>query len=72
LIPRKPPAPPHDQDGTLRLTSASFNYRTAGDFSRNGRPIEGPLHELRFPTDLFIMKRQVTVAEYARCVDEGA
>ena len=66
------PAPPHDQDGALRLTSASFNYRAAGDFSRNGRPVEGPLHELRLPTDLFIMKRQVTVAEYARCIEEGA
>ena len=66
------PAPPPDQDGALRLTSASFNYRAAGDFSRNGRPVEGPLRELRLPTDLFIMKRQVTVAEYARCVDEAA
>ena len=66
------PAPPHDQDGTLHLASASFNYRAAGDFSRNGRPVEGPLRELRLPTDLFIMKRQVTVAEYARCADDDA
>ena len=66
------PAPPHEQDGALRLASASFSYRAAGDFSRNGRPVEIPLRELRLPTDLFIMKRQVTVAEYTRCVDEGA
>ena len=66
------PAPPHDQDGALRLTSASFNYRAAGDFSRNGRPVEGPLRELHLPADLTIMKRQVTVAEYARCVHEAA
>jgi len=66
------PAPPHDQDGALRLAATSFNYRAAGDYSRNGRPVEGPLHELRLPADLIIMKRQVTAAEYARCVDEAA
>ncbi|KRR02810.1 hypothetical protein CQ12_06995 [Bradyrhizobium jicamae] len=67
------PAPsPQDLDGAQRLVSTSFSYRAAGDFSRNGRPVEGPLHELRLPADLVIMKRQVTAAEYARCVDEGA
>ena len=66
------PTPPHDQDGARRLTSTSFNYRPAGDFSRNSRPVEGPLRNLRLPSDLLVMKRQVTVAEYARCVDEGA
>lgn len=63
---------PHDQDGALRLSSTSFSYRAAGDFSRNGRPVEGPLLELRLPADLIVMKRQVTVAEYMRCVDEAA
>ena len=66
------PTPPHDQDGALRLASTSFSYRAAGDFSQAGRPVEGPLRELRLPADLIIMKRQVTVAEYARCVDEAA
>jgi formylglycine-generating enzyme required for sulfatase activity len=67
-----PPAPPRDQDGAQSLASAPFSYRAAGDFSRSGRPVEGPMRELRFPADLVIMKRQVTVAEYGRCVDEGA
>jgi len=66
------PAPQPDQSGTLRLVPAHFSYRAAGDFSRNGRPVEGPLRDLRLPADLIIMKRQVTVAEYARCVDDGA
>lgn len=66
------PAPSHDPDGASRLVSAAFSYRAAGDFSRDGRPVEGPLRELRLPADLNVMKRQVTVAEYARCVDEGA
>lgn len=66
------PTPQSDPDGVLRLASTSFSYRAAGDFSRNGRPVEGPLRELRPPADLVVMKRQVTTAEYARCVDEGA
>jgi formylglycine-generating enzyme required for sulfatase activity len=66
------PSSPRDHDGALRLAPASFNYRAAGDFSRNGRPVEGPRRELRLPADLVVMKRQVTVAEFARCVDEAA
>ena len=66
------PMPPHDQDGALRLTSTSFNYRSAGDFSESSRPVEGPLRNLRLRSDLLVMKRQVTVAEYVSCVDEGA
>ena len=66
------PAPPRDQDGALRLASTSFSYRAAGDFSQNGRPVAGPLREFHLSADLIIMKRQVTVAEYARCVDEAA
>jgi len=65
------PPSPGPVSATL-LASTSFTYRAAGDFSRGGRPVEGPLRELRLPTDLRIMKRQVTVAEYGRCVDEGA
>jgi len=68
------PATPvsHDPDDVSRLVAASFTYRAAGDFSRNNKPIQGPLRELRLHADLLIMKRQVTIAEYARCVDEGA
>jgi formylglycine-generating enzyme required for sulfatase activity len=61
-----------DQEGIRRLASSSFNYRVAGDFSRNGRPVEGPLREIKLSADLVVMKRQVTVAQYDRCVEEGA
>ena len=65
------PTPQSNPDGVLRLTPSSFSYRAAGDFSRDGRPVEGPLRELRLPADLVVMKRQVTVAEYTRCDDDG-
>jgi formylglycine-generating enzyme required for sulfatase activity len=66
------PTPLSDPDAVLRLKATSFSYRAAGDFSRNGRPVEGPLRELRLSAGLAVMKRQVTVAEYARCVEDGA
>ena len=65
------PTSSHDPEGALRLVPASFSYRIAGDFSRNARPAEGPLRDRRLPADLLIMKRQVTAAEYARCVEDG-
>lgn len=54
------------------ISPADFNYRMAGDFSRSGRPVEGPHATARLATRLKIMKRQVTVAEYRRCVEAGA
>jgi hypothetical protein len=57
------PATSHAPEGASRLTPISFSYRAAGDFSRAGRPVEGPMREVRLLADLLIMKRQVTVAE---------
>lgn len=65
-------APSQNPDGTQRVAPVSFSYRAAGDFSRGGRPVEGPLREVKLSSDLFMMKRQVTVAEYDHCVEEGA
>ena len=59
-------------DGAVALTSASFDYREAGDFSRDGKPAMNPLREVRVADGLVIMKNQVTAAEYARCMTDGA
>jgi formylglycine-generating enzyme required for sulfatase activity len=66
------PGPQVDPVGVNRLAPASFSYRAAGDFSRGGRPVEGPLRKIGLPAELLVMKRQVTVAEYELCVEEGA
>jgi formylglycine-generating enzyme required for sulfatase activity len=65
------PSMPVDQDGVVRLASAPFSYRASGDFSLGGKPVAGPLRELRLPADLVIMDHLVTAAEYARCVADG-
>jgi formylglycine-generating enzyme required for sulfatase activity len=56
----------------VEISPADFSYRMAGDFSHAGRPVEGPRSTARLATKLRIMKRQVTVAEYRRCIEAGA
>lgn len=58
-------------DGTIPLAPASFDYRAAGDFSRDGKPALNPQHQIRLADGLVIMKNQVTAAEYARCMADG-
>jgi formylglycine-generating enzyme required for sulfatase activity len=43
----------------------------AGDFSRDGKPVEAPLREARLSGSIKIMTSQVTSREYARCIDDG-
>ena len=54
------------------LVPVDVDYRMAGDFSRAGRPVEGPQSTRRLSEKLRIMKRQVTVGEYRRCIEAGA
>src|SRR5262245_57310591 len=55
---------------TVTLAPGPIVYRPAGDFSRAGQPANAPLRMVRLDrAALTIMKRQVTAAEYQRCVD---
>jgi formylglycine-generating enzyme required for sulfatase activity len=54
------------------LAPAEFSYRAAGEFSQAARPVEAPRSTATLAANLRIMKRQVTVAEYHRCVEAGA
>ena len=53
------------------IAARPFQYRMAGDFSRDGKPAEAPLREARLSGHIKIMTSQVTSREYARCVDDG-
>lgn len=66
------PAPVMPDAEFAEIAPVDFDYRMAGDFSRAGRPVDGPRSAARLPAKLRIMKHQVTVAEYGRCVDAGA
>ncbi len=58
--------------GFAAIAARPFQYRPAGDFSRDGRPAEAPLREVQISGGVRIMTSQVTSGEYARCVDDGA
>ncbi len=62
-----------DSPATTRIASRPYSYRDTGAFQRpDGRTIDGPLLSVAGPDPLEIMTYQVTVGDYARCVDDGA
>src|SRR5262245_24993904 len=58
--------------GMVTLSPGAVLHRPAGDFSRDRRPVAPPLRTVRIEKPLMIMERQVTAAEYSRCVEAGA
>lgn len=59
-----------DSFETADVPPRVFAYRMAGDFSQAGRPVDAPLAAMARTSVLHIMKQQVTVADYDRCVAE--
>ncbi len=65
---------PEGKDDTLlvRIEAGEFSFYPAGDYLIGGNPVSPPLSKVRFADDFHIMKRQVSQAEYAACVSDGA
>jgi formylglycine-generating enzyme required for sulfatase activity len=61
-----------DQPALVELQPGTLRYRSAGDFTRAGKPAEAPLVTIRIAQPITIMKNQVSSADYQRCVAEGA
>jgi formylglycine-generating enzyme required for sulfatase activity len=57
---------------TVVIASRPFAYRAAGDFLRGGASIDGPLVDVDDPAPIEIMTYQVSAADYAGCVADGA
>jgi len=53
------------------IAAKAFQYRGAGDFSRDGKPADAPLRDERLAGSIRMMNRQVTSAEYGRCAEDG-
>ena len=66
--------PPPDTDPTelAVLRPAAFDYRQAGEFFRDGVPVNAPLVRVAFDRPLAIMKHHVSRADYLRCVTAKA
>ncbi|ALA20009.1 nitrate reductase (plasmid) [Chelatococcus sp. CO-6] len=56
----------------VRIAPGRFDYRVPGEFMRGKRPVNGPRIEMPVEQPVMIMKRQVSAAEYGRCVADGA
>lgn len=65
---------PQSDDPTelVGIPAGRFSYRTAGEFLRDGVPVNAPLIAVTFDRPLLVMKRQVSGGEYQACVRAGA
>jgi formylglycine-generating enzyme required for sulfatase activity len=57
-----------DSIDAVLVAPRAFVYRMAGDFDQAGRPVDAPLVTIARTSPLRIMRRQVSAAEYDRCV----
>jgi formylglycine-generating enzyme required for sulfatase activity len=56
----------------VALRPGAFQYRTSGNFTRNGKLAPAPLVTAAITRPLAVMRHQVTADDYQRCVDAGA
>ena len=61
-----------DPTDVIDLPAATFAYRAAGEYLRDGQPVNPPLEATRFNLPIAIMKDHVSRADYERCVAEHA
>jgi formylglycine-generating enzyme required for sulfatase activity len=61
-----------DETQLVNIEAGELSYYPAGDYFLGGDPVSPPLSKERFDRDFQIMKRQVSQAEYAACVSDGA
>ncbi len=57
---------------TVTIAPRAFSYRATGEFVRGTAAVDGPLVTVAAPPPLDIMKYQVSDADYALCVADGA
>jgi formylglycine-generating enzyme required for sulfatase activity len=64
--------PPVERPAMVEVFAGSSEYRLAGEFSAAGRSVTAPTIRYRLEGVLEVMRHQVTVGEYRRCVAAGA
>ncbi len=72
LMPHRAGGEAAAQPPLVRIESGGIAYRLPGAFLDAGAPVNGPLVEIAVERPFSIMERQVTRAEYLRCVAAGA
>jgi formylglycine-generating enzyme required for sulfatase activity len=56
----------------VMVAPGSFDFRLSGEYLRDGRPVDAPRRAVAFRRGFDIMKDEVSAAEYAICVTDGA
>jgi formylglycine-generating enzyme required for sulfatase activity len=56
---------------TVAVAPRSITYRAAGEYLRGTTSVDAPLMNVSFAGPLHIMRYQVSIADYTRCVDAG-
>ncbi|MDX3810090.1 SUMF1/EgtB/PvdO family nonheme iron enzyme [Bosea thiooxidans] len=69
---RRPAAPTFPLPQTAIVPAVTMLHRLDGEYSRAGRPVDPPRVAINIREPLEIMRYQVSAADYARCVAEGA
>lgn len=57
---------------TVRIASRAYSYRAEGSFLAEGAVVDGPMVTVSAAPPMEIMTYQVSVADYAQCVGDGA
>ncbi len=56
---------------TVTIEAGSFQYRSSGEYLEGGHAVDAPMAEVTFDRPFEIMKYQVTVGDYERCVAQA-
>jgi formylglycine-generating enzyme required for sulfatase activity len=70
--PVRRPAPSFPLPQTALVPATTLLHRLDGEYSRTGRPVDAPRVAIEIREPLEIMCYQVSAADYARCVANGA
>ncbi len=54
----------------VEIAAGTLHYRAPGEFIQDGKPVNAPRVVVTLRRPVAIMKNQVSVADYQRCVDE--
>ncbi len=72
LVPRTPTDAASYRPRTVTVPPGTFSHRVDGEFIRDGQQADAPMVPIRIDAPVEVMAFQVTRAEYARCVADGA
>jgi formylglycine-generating enzyme required for sulfatase activity len=72
MVPRAAAAGTIEPPALVALKSGALQYWAAGEFTRDGKPADAPHVTVQMSAPVSIMRHEVSVGEYNRCVADKA